>query len=315
MKCLSLSIALLLCGLKMNAQDIEFNGGIQLKATLLLGNQNQAFKLGVFGFGIANYNDVAIEAGATIFINQLFKRHTVKNTGVGYGYDLFSMIGFGQNSNLLGSSISNINNTLLVNPNGKGGFGGFGFGLEKEFLPAELKSFSPRRGSILTRFSNANHSINIAFLNDFRFGRLVRGEGTDYAATGTLKISYSEIRENNLAYQIGLGIELFTPQADFSKSPDNPINSDDGRKNVWYVLSPFEDLFYANGYVFGTIQDNHFSGSLKLGYNSQRLGAYIQNVLHDGIGLNPRFPWDVRALDKLFVEVEGSVIQNFGDVE
>lgn len=297
------------------AQELDFHGGVQLKATVILGNQNQNFKLAIFGFGSANYNDIAIEAGATIFLNQLFKRHTVNITGLGYGYDLFSLIGIGQNSNLLGSSISNINSTLLVNPSGKGGFNGFGFGLEKEYLPGALKEFSPRRGAILTRFSNANHSINIAFFNDFRFGKLIRGEGTDYAATGTLKVSYTEINQDRLAYQAGIGIELFTPKADFSKSPDNPINSDDGRKNVWHTVAPFKDLFYANAYLFGTLQNNHFSGTLKLGYNSQRLGAYIQNTLHDGPGLNPRFPWNVRVKDKVFIEISGNAIQNLGDVK
>lgn len=306
-------LALTLVSLDSNAQDLDFNGGLQLKATMVLGNQNQGLKIGVFGFGTANYNDIALEAGATIFIHQLFKRHTVSNTGFGYGYDAFSLIGIGQNSNLLGSSLSNLNNTLLVNPNGKGGFNGFGFGLEKEYLPGHLKDFSPRRGAILMRFSNANHSINIAFLNDFRFGQLVRGEGTDYAATGTLKVSFSEIGKDGLNYQAGIGMELFTPKADFSKSPDNPINSDEGRKNVWHVQKPFEDLFYANTYLFGSVQNNHFSGTLKLGYNSQRLGAYVQNTLHDGPGLNPRFPWNVRAKDEVFIEVSSSAIQNLGD--
>lgn len=315
MKYVSLLIFLLICSANMQAQNLNVNGGIQLKATLLFGNQNQAFKLAVFGFGTANYNDVAIEAGASLFINQLFKRHTVKNHGLGYGYDLFSMFGIGQNSNLLGASISNLNNTLLVNPKGKGGFSGFGFGLEKEYIPAELQKFSPRRGMILTRFSNANHSINIAFLNDFRLGKLVRGQGTDYAATGTLKISYTEIGQEGIAYQIGLGVALFTPKADFSKSPDNQVNSDDGRKNVWYLLPPFDDLFYANAFVFGTLQNERFSGSLNLGYNSQRLGAFIQNTLHDGPGLNPRFPWNVRDKDKLFYEFSGSIIQTIGDAE
>ncbi len=315
MKHLSLLVLLLFSGVKTQAQEFDFNGGLQLKATLLLGNQNQAIKFSVFGFGTANYNDVAVEAGATVFINHLFKRHTIKNSGIGYGYDLFSLFGVGQNSNLLGSSISNLNNTLVVNPDGKGGFNGFGFGIEKEYLPSQLKKFSPRRGLIITRFSNANHSINIAFLNDFRFGKLVRGQGTDYAATGTLKVSYSEIGQDGLTYQIGLGVALFTPEADFSKSPDNPINSSDGRKNVWYMRPLFEDLFYANAFVFGTVQNDSFSGSLHLGYNSQRLGAYIQNTLHDGPGLNPRFPWNIRAKDKLFYEASVSVIQTLGDAE
>ena len=42
--------------------------------------------------------------------------------------------------------------------------------------------------------------------------------------------------------------------------------------------------------------------------NSQWIGAYIQNTLHDGFGLNPRFPWKVDEKDQLFFEITGSVI-------
>jgi hypothetical protein len=61
-------------------------------------------------------------------------------------------------------------------------------------------------------------------------------------------------------------------------------------------------------YAFGTYQDEYYNINSKLGLNSEKLGAFIQNTLHDGAGLNPRFPWNVAAKDKPFYEVEASVL-------
>jgi len=51
-----------------------------------------------------------------------------------------------------------------------------------------------------------------------------------------------------------------------------------------------------------------------VGINSHKAGAFIQNKLHDGFGLNPRFPWDVSRKDRLFIELSGSLfIDAIGD--
>jgi hypothetical protein len=41
--------------------------------------------------------------------------------------------------------------------------------------------------------------------------------------------------------------------------------------------------------------------------NSEKLGAFVQNTLHDSFGLNPRFPWNVNKKDKLFLELNSSI--------
>lgn len=225
--------------------------------------------------------------------------------GSAYSYDFFALAGVGKNTNLLGSSVSNQNTTLIFNPNGKGGFKGLGFGFGKDVLPKTLKSYGLRRGALHMRFSNSNHNIHLSFLNDFKIGWF-KGSGTDYGVTGTLDIGFTKIEDLQTIYQLGLGIDLFTPRPDYNQSPRNPINSDDGRKNVWYTLPPLNNLFYGNLYAYGTYQKDNFNMHLKSGINSQKAGAYIQNTLHDGLGLNPRFPWRVETKDKLYIEITGN---------
>jgi len=299
--------------LPLYSQQLSADGGILLNAEITLGNQNQSLKLGLFGFGALNYGDLSIESGISLGLSQLFKRHTIKEHGIGYYYELFALGGIGKNTNLLGSSVSSMNTNLIVNANGNGGFNGLGFGVSKEVLPKSLKSYDLRRGALHMRFSNANHSMHLTFLNDFKIGWF-KGAGTDYGVTGSLAIGFSKIQSIHTAYQVGFGLDLFTPRPDYSQPPRSQINSDDGRKNVWFTLPPYTDLFYGNIYGYGSYQKEYYATHMKFGMNSPKAGAYIQNKLHDGLGLNPRFPWNVESNDKLFIEVSGNgLLKNISD--
>ena len=295
----------------MWSQQLRSNGGILVKTEIALGNQNKTIKLSVFGVGTLNYGDASLETGFSLFSGQLFQRYTVNKKGLFYGYDFFLLGGVGNNSNLLAASLFANNQTLLFSNSTSDNFNGIGFGFQKEFLPNDLRSFSLRRGKILMRFSNSNQSFKIVFTNDFRFYPLFNGQGTDYGQTGGIEFGFSRINSRYEAYQIGIGLELFTPKADYSITPNNSINSDDGRKNVWSTLSPYNELFYANLYASGSYQNRHFESSLKLGLNSHKLGAYVQNTLHDSFGLNPRFPWQVDKKDKILIEATGSIFNTW----
>ncbi|WP_299311491.1 hypothetical protein [uncultured Aquimarina sp.] len=287
------------------SQRFSADGGIMLKTEITLGNQNLWLKLGIFGFGTLNYGDISVESGLSFASYQILKRHTVKTNGLAYSYDFFALAGLGKNSNLLGSSISSMNTSIIFNPNGKGGFNGLGFGFSKDYLPKSLKSYGLKRGALLMRFSNADHNLHLVFQNDFSIG-LFSGAGTDYGVTGSLDIGFTKITNLQTLYKLGIGIDLFTARPDYSRSPRNSINSDDQRKNVWFTLPPFKELFYGNLYAYGSYQENNFSIHSNVGINSQKAGAYIQNILHDGLGLNPRFPWSVETKDKIYLEVSGS---------
>lgn len=308
------TFAFLLClglsGSTMFGQRLNFNGGALLKAEITLGNQNQWLKIGALGYGTLNYGDVSMESGVSVASYTFFKRHTVHQNGFAYSYEAFALVGVGKNSNLLGSAISDMNTQLLFNPSGKGGFNGIGLGFGKDYLPKKLKPYSLRRGQILMRFGNADHSMQVVFQNDVKLGNVFRGQGTDYGATGSLSLGFAQIRDPFSAYELGVAVALFTARPNYIELPRNPINSDDGRKPVWFVMGPFKDLFYSNLYAFASYHDRDYSITAKLGMNSQRMGAYIQNLLHDGFGLNPRFPWDVTAKDRLFFEISGAGFLN-----
>ncbi len=298
-------IFLLITSIKTSyGQKINTNGGVLLKADITLGNQNQWIKIGLGGFGTLSLGDFSIESGFSLAATQLLKRHHINTKDRSFTYDVFGLIGGGQNNNLLGSSVSNQNHSIIVNPYGKNNFKGVGIGFEKELFNNDLKSYSIRRGKVIMRYSSSNYSIHMIFLNDFRFGALFNGEGTDYGETGTFIIGYTKVINTKEVYQAGVGLSLFTPQANYSLAPRNPVNSDDGRKNVWFVRDPYSRHFYSNIYLFGTYQNDIYTFHSKLGMNSEKLGAYIQNKLHDGFGLNPRFPWNIEAKDKLYYEIE-----------
>lgn len=287
-------------------QSLEANGALLIGTNITLGNQNVLFNFSIKGIGTLNYGDASLEAGGTIYLNQIFKRHTLTTKGLGGGYELFALGGVGKNDNLLGASIFQNTNSLLFDNGGSGGFKGLGFGFQRELLTKDLSSFNSRRGSVILRYSESDYSIQLAFRNDLKLGNVFNGQATDYGSTGSLYISYSTITSQQSAYLVGIGLDLFTPKPDFSKTPTNSLNSDDGRKNVWFVLPPHKKLFYTNLFGFGAYQDQYYSIGGSLGVNSQKLGAYIQNTLHDNFGLNPRFPWDVTAKDRLFYEVRAT---------
>ena len=115
------------------------------------------------------------------------------------------------------------------------------------------------------RFANNDHSINVQFKNDFRFGKIFNGDGTDFGNTGMLQLSYSSIERRNRALHLGIGLKLFTPEANYSRTPNNLINSDDGSRNVWYTEGAHERLFYANVYAFGSMQEDDIYAFAKAG--------------------------------------------------
>ena len=295
---------------KIAAQNLVFNGGIVAAISLTLGNQNKNIKANLSSIGALRYGDAALESGISLSIGKLLQRHTIKTKGFVYAYDFFTLIGIGENDNLLGSAVSSIESKLIFNPNTNSHFKGLGFGFQKEILPNTLAIFNNKIARFITRFSNNQHAFDISFFNDFKFGKLFNGEGTDFGSTGGLKLGYTKITSSTSVYRVGTVIELFTPKPNYTKTPNNLTNSDDGRKNVWHTHEPYSNLFYANAYAFGTYQNEHYNTSAKLGFNSQKLGAFIQNTLHDGAGLNPRFPWDVTAKDRVFYEINNAILKS-----
>jgi len=293
-------IFIIFCGFTGHSQGSRANGGFSLKAEFVFGNQNQEFKIGAFAFGAVNVGNFGLESGAAISAYLFVKRNGIRMNGIGYSYEYFGMTGWGKNTNLLGSTIAILPTESIYNPKGTGGFGGIGFGVNKDILPGNFQKFNSRRGNFLLRYSNSNYTFNMNFTNDMNVG-LFKGEGTDLGATGSLIITAVEIRGHELR-RLGVGLDVFTPEADYLQIPRNPKNSDDGWRNVWFNSHPYEDLFFANLYVDARFQNNAFVWAGKIGINSPKIGAYVQNVIHDSFGLYPRFSWPVEEKSQLFYE-------------
>lgn len=283
-----------------NGQNTKTNGGFSVKAEYTFGSQNHQFKVGTFVFGAVNIGNYGIESGAAFSAYLFMKRHGVKIPGFAYSYELFGMTGWGKNTNLLGSTIALLPTESIFNPKGNGGFGGFGFGINKEVLPEMLRKFNSRRGNFLLRYSNSTYSVNMNFSNDMNFA-LFKGQGTDLGATGSLLITVAQINGYELR-RLGVGLDVFTPEPDYLQAPRNLKNSDDGWRNVWFNTNPYEDLFHANLYVDVRFQENAFAWAAKIGIDSPKIGAYVQNVIHDSFGLFPRFSWPVDENAQLFYE-------------
>ncbi|PKP24759.1 MAG: hypothetical protein CVU03_11125 [Bacteroidetes bacterium HGW-Bacteroidetes-2] len=295
----------LLYSFLINAQNTVAKGGVSLKAEFAFGSQNQHFKLGSYFFGTINIGNFGTESGTAFSVYLFTKRHGLKIPGLAYSYELFAMTGWGKSTNLLGSTIAILPTESIFNPKGVGGFGGIGFGINKDILPRDLKKFNSRRGNFLLRYSNSNYSINLNFSNDMNF-LLFKGQGTDLGATGSLIITAVEIRGYELR-RLGIGLDVFTPVPDYLQLPRNTINSDDGWRNVWFNTNPYKDLLHANLYVDARFQENAFSWAGKIGVDSPKIGAYVQNVIHDSFGLFPRFSWPVEQNSKLFYEFTANI--------
>lgn len=284
------------------AQGIRTNGALTLDVKVTLGNQNSLLQLGVSAFGTSHYKNIAAEGGVSVYTGYMLKRHTIKKSGFISGYDVFYLLGYGNNLNLLGSSLSQYNQAVVFDKGANNRFYGLGFGFEKQYLPTDLNEFEQRVGRLMMRFSKNQNSFGLSFKNDFKIGRLFYGDATDFGNTGSLFLNYVHAKNVDEIHKIGYALELFTPQQDYHRIANNLLNSDDGRKNVWYTTGNYKNTFYANTFLQYNIQRSDAVYQMNIGVESNKLGAYIQNKLHDSFGLNPRFPWQVYKANEFYIQ-------------
>jgi hypothetical protein len=276
----------------------EFNLGINIQA--VFGTHNQYIRAGVVVFGSSQEQNLALESGAGLWIQRGVRRFNAKTLHWSSGYDAFGVVGLGDNSNQLGSALTELAVPIFFNNTSDKGFVGIGFGVNKEYFSGSLSKFSQRRGRAIIRLANKQSSLHISFANDLRDG-LFNGEASDFAQTASATAKYTQIRNDSLT-QYGLSLDLFTPQPDFNRLPDNEKNSSDGRRRVWYTTKPWENLYNANLYIEYARQDQSKFWSAKIGIDSPKLGAFAQNSIHDELGLTPRFPWPIEKADRVFFE-------------
>jgi hypothetical protein len=279
-------------------------GGLKISIEMTFGTHNITSKVGFLGFGTTQDNNLAFELGAGVWAQTHLKRFGAETNGWSIGYETFGLLGVGDNSNLLGSVLSESIAAPIYREGSEKKFFGLGFGVINENITGSLNKFGLKRGKLIIRSANKTSSFHLTFANDLRQS-VMRGGATDYGQTAAISIQYNQINQNTLI-MYGLGFDLFTPQPDYEKEPNNSINSDEGRKRVWNTTSPWSQLFNANLFLEFGRQGEERSVSGKIGIDSPKLGAYTQNKIHDSFGLLPRYPWATNKKDKVFFEITAS---------
>ncbi|MEM9024765.1 MAG: hypothetical protein AAGB22_13545, partial [Bacteroidota bacterium] len=300
----------LMAALGARAQDdLEFDGGVMASISLNLGLQENNLDLRLSLFGVANYKSTAAEAGINLTGNLFLEKFGISESGRNAVIEGFGLFGFGDNTNLLGMKAGRYSDVIAYDPNGQGGFYGIGVGVAQHLISGTLSKFATRQGSLLLRGSNGRGSVAINIYNDPKVG-FFHGSGTDKGPTGGVVVTYSRLADDRDALDVfTFGLDVFTPEPDYSRSPRNPKNSDHGSRVVAYTTEPYGDVFHANTYVGYQRQQDGWAGQLLLGLDNPRFGAKIQNVFHDNFALYPRFPWPTEKRSRLYLQARGTLHQ------
>ncbi len=280
------------------SQDVSATLAGSLSAHLILGTQVKAVKFGLSIFGTATYKSFSAESGINFTLLPSIQKYGIYGRNLSSSLEVFALAGYGKNSNLLGSNIGLNNHTAFYDSQiSSDFFYGIGQALTINKISGKLKKFENRQGAFLLRFSKEKRSFSIHFSNDATAPLF--SNGSDKGMTARLLISYSEIRNDELL-GFGLGLDMFTPEADYGRIPNNPLNSDDGSMLVSYNTKPYDDLFHLNLFASFLYQSAAFNFDGRVGVDSQKIGAYLQNTLHDSFGLYPRFSWDINQSSKFY---------------
>ncbi len=279
----------------------EFSGTLNGSVTLhlLIGSQLKAVNLGFSIYGTSTYKSVSVEGGINLNVSPFIQRFGIYRNNIAGNLEVFGLAGYGKNNNLLGSNIGLTRSTSFYDYSVKGNsFYGLGFIMNLNKISGELKKFENAQGGILIRLSNAQDSFTINISNDVS-GNPFKGTGTDKGNTARVMIKFSSIRDKELI-GMGIGLDMFTPEADYSRVPRNKLNNDNGMRIVSYNTEPFGDLFHLNLFVVGFYQSDDLNIDGRIGVDNPKMGAYIQNKLHDSFGLYPRFSWPVTEKGKFY---------------
>lgn len=276
---------------------------------LQLGTQLKALNFGVSLFGTARYQSTAIEGGINLNLSPFIQKYGVKQNNIEGTFELFGLLGYGKNNNLLGSNIGLTNQTAVFDgKKSNNRFLGIGGVVILNKISGDLSKFENAQGGLMIRISNSRNSISITNMNDATAKPFAKS-GTDKGYTARLMIKFSKIEDNEL-YSAGFGFDMFTPEADYGTVPRNVRNSEDGMRIVSYNTKPYDDLYHFNVFVFGSYQSDEYSFSGKIGLDHPKLGAHLQNQLHDSFGLYPRFAWPIQNKAKFYSLLEGGLLFN-----
>lgn len=292
----------------ISSKAFASDGRVSLNLNISFGSHDAHAKIGLLVFGATGDTDIAAEAGAGLWAQSSLKRFGFSQFSWSLGYEAFGLVGYGNNGNLLGSTLSSLDTQSFFKEGDAEPFLGVGFGVKDELNPKQLDDLIHRTGKVYVRFSDNNYSYHAGFSNDLRES-VFRGNARDYGQTASFDFGFAQGKRDQIQ-QYKLGVDLFTPKPDFNKAPSNTINSADGRKRVWFTQSPLKDVFNGNFYFSASQINDNKSWKATVGTDSKKWAAKLQNMIHDEFGLMPRFPWPVEQPNTLLWNI--TVSQDVG---
>lgn len=292
-------ILLFCCSFKGFSGDFSgtLNGAFTVH--ILLGTQEKAFNFGVSIFGTSTYKSTSVEGGININISPFFQKYGVYQGNFAGSTEFFWLIGYGKNANLLGSNVGLTRHTAFYDYTKTHNFF-YGAGLVAVLNEAtgNLKKFQNKQGGLILRFSDKQNSVAFNMVNDVN-ARPFSKSGTDKGNTARALISYTTIKNDEL-FGVGIGLDMFTPEADYGVAPHSHTNSEEDTRLVLVNTKPYDDLFHLNLFSSFVYQNNDISFDGRFGVDNYKLGALVQNIIHDNFGLYPRFSWPVTQKGRFY---------------
>lgn len=288
----------------------ETDGGAAVNVRLTLGNQNKSLALGIPLFGAAVGGHASVEGGVSYTLGQHFQMFEVGSLGWGRSalsstLDWQVQGALGQHRGFLGLD-SGSPTPLFANDRRKF-TAGLGLGQRYNWLPTRIKEFENVQGTLKVFFAHGDFRESILFSNDTRmyFPLLVLGGGTDLGPTASL-LGRLDIRNGRGVLSLGIAHDMFTPLPDRTRPPTN-TSVRQGKHGTYFTQGNFQNLYHGNTYTFAEFRERHWQASVKLGVDSQRLGAAIQDFIHNNVTGSPLFPgWDPNQPARLFLELSGA---------
>lgn len=294
-----IGILLLISTFKSVAGDFSgtLNGAFTVH--ILLGTQQKAVNFGLSIFGTSTYKSTSVEGGININISPFLQKYGIYQHNFAGSIELFGLIGYGKNANLLGSNAGLTRHTAFYDYTVKNNFF-YGAGLVAVLnqLTGDLKKFQNKQGGLILRFSDKQNSVAFNMINDVN-ARPFSKSGTDKGETARALLSYTTIKNDEL-FGVGIGLDMFTPEADYGVAPHSPSNSEENTRLVLVNTKPYDDLFHLNLFSSFVYQNDKLSFDGRFGVDNYKLGALVQNIIHDNFGLYPRFSWPVTKKGKIY---------------
>ena len=297
----------------------NFSGTINgaISVNILLGSQLKALNVGLSVFGTTSYkSETSLEGGLNFNFSPFIQKHGIYQGNFSSSLELFGLVGYGKNNNLLGSNVGLTNHTSFYDYTIKDGqFYGVGMSVILNKITGDLSKFQNNQGGLIFRLSEKQNSVTFNINNDLSAWPFSKS-GSDKGNTARAMLSYTTIKGFEL-FGFGFGLDMFTPEADYGKAPRETINDEDGTVAVLFNTKPYDDLYHLNlfsSFVYQN-QQNNFNIDGRIGIDNYKLGAFVQNSIHDSFGMVPRFSWPVTKKGKFYslLDINTSLNQDFNE--